>query len=390
MKLAFEAQLLLDREKTGIGHMADEMITAIRKIRPDWDLQLNYMSIRECLKREHPAAMETYAAGGFHIKRGFFSATAYKMLWNVLPVPYSLFYGRDADATFFFNYYIPPGVKGRRATIVHDMTYKAFPETVNQKTRLMLEANMKKAVSRADVIFTVSKFSKEEIVKYLDVDPRKIVVFYNGVDLQTYRTDLDPEAVAEAKRRAGLPEDYLLYLGTLEPRKNIERLIGAYAQVKAVRPDLPKLVLAGRKGWMYDTIFARVEALGLAEDVIFTGYVEKEDVPLLMAGAQVFLFPSLYEGFGMPPLEAMACGTPVLTSSVSSLPEVVGDCAVTVDPFSEEAIAEGLLRLTDDEALRRDLSVRGAKRAARFTWEHSAERACRVFEKLCRLPERGE
>ena len=381
MKVSFESQLLMEAEKTGIGWVADEVIRAIRKLEPDWELQLNYFKLRN-RSAGRPAAMEEYIRLGFRDVCAFFSYSGYKMMWNVVRIPYSFFFGKDSDVTFFFNYYIPPGVKGKKVTIFHDMTYKVYPETVRTRTRMMLNANMLNACKRADKIIAVSEFTKQEIMKYLPVEADRIVVMPNGVKLDKFRPDYTEEEVAAARERNHLPEKYLLYLGTLEPRKNIERLIDAYGLLRKEQEDVPKLVLAGRKGWLYDTIFEKVKTLGLEQDVIFTGYVSNADAPLLMKGAVAFVFPSIYEGFGMPPLEAMACGTPVLTSNVSSLPEVVGDCGVLVDPYSVDEIKEGLKRLVNDDKLRADLSERGIRRAQTFTWERSAEIVCKVFREL--------
>ena len=251
------------------------------------------------------------------------------------------------------------------------MVVKAFPETMNLKTKIMLKLCLKKSCRRADKIVTVSQFSKEEIVKYLNIPEEKIVVMPNGVDHSLYHPGYAEDAIEKAKRRYQIEGEYYLYLGTLEPRKNIERIVQAYARAK--RPGGPKLVLAGRRGWLYESIFAAVQELGIEEDVVFTDYVADADVPLLMSGARMFLFPSLYEGFGLPPLEAMACGTPVVTANTSSLPEVAGDAALLADPYSVREIAAAIARLEEDEALRRSLIQKGLERAAQFTWEKSAQ-----------------
>ena len=184
------------------------------------------------------------------------------------------------------------------------------------------------------------------------------------------------------KESLGIEGEYFLYVGTIEPRKNLERLITAYNIFCQRHKDAPKLVLAGGKGWLYDGIFARVTELGLTAQVIFTKYVPAEDMNPLMCGALDCVFPSIYEGFGMPPLEAMASGVPVLASDAASLPEVTGDCAVVCDAYSEESIADGLERLYSDESLRRELSVRGLERAKQFTWDASAEMLYDIYKEL--------
>ncbi len=381
MKIAFESQLLMEAEKTGIGWVADGILRQLRRQRPEDTMQLNYFKLRN-RSAGRPASIEEYVQLGFQDVSARFSFSLYRMIWNVLPLPYSWFFGNDTDVTLFFNYYIPPGVKGKKITIFHDMAYKRFPETVRARTKMMLDSNMEQACRRADAILTVSEFSKREILEYLPVSPEKITVMPLGIRSERFHTGYTEDQIRVVREKYHLPQDYLLYLGTLEPRKNIERLVEAYGVLRQRMADVPPLILAGRKGWMYDTIFAKIQELGLEQCIWSTGYVENEAVPLLIAGAVAFLFPSLYEGFGMPPLEAMACGTPVLTANVSSMPEVAGDSAILVDPFSVESIAEGMGRLVENPDLRRELSERGIQRASRFTWERSAGIVSEVIQRL--------
>lgn len=381
MKIAFESQLLMEEEKTGIGWVADGILRQLRQQRPEDVMQLNYFKLRN-RSAGRPASIEEYVQLGFQDRCAFFSFSLYRIVWNLLPIPYSWFFGKDTDVTLFFNYYIPPGGKGKCITIFHDMAYKVFPETVRSRTKMMLDSNMEQACRRADAILTVSEFSKSEILKYFPVDPDKITVMPLGIRTERFHIGYTEEQKAAVRDQYHLPEEYLLYLGTLEPRKNIVRLVEAYGALKQKKPDIPPLILAGRKGWMYDSIFVRIQELGLEDSVWSTGYVDNEAVPILIAGAEAFLFPSIYEGFGMPPLEAMACGTPVLTSQVSSLPEVAGDCAVLVDPFSVESIEEGIRQLVENPALRRELSEKGRKRAAQFTWNRSAGIVSDVMKRL--------
>jgi glycosyltransferase involved in cell wall biosynthesis len=196
------------------------------------------------------------------------------------------------------------------------------------------------------------------------------------------------------RARYGLPGPYLLYVGTLHPRKNLVRLVQAFALLldslssKSAYPisniqypvDNLQLVLAGQKGWLYDEILSQVRRLDLTGRVVLTGYVPEADLPALLSGALAFVFPSLYEGFGFPVLEAMACGTPVICSDVSSLPEVAGDAALLMDPEDVEALAAAIQRLVSDEELRRDLVARGYRQVQRFSWRHCAEEVLQVLE----------
>jgi len=381
VNIQFDALPLVSDKMSGIGWCEAGQTMALAKLHPENKYSYNFFSRRDDhIKMERLAP---FIGSGIKPEIVHFSGYMYRAASTFVPVPYSHFFGKKADITHFFNYIVPPGVHGKTVVTVHDMVYKAFPETVRGRTMMMLNTGLKKSMKRADIIVTDSEFSKREIVKYFPQHEEKIRVVPCGVDLEKFRPCEEPERIPAVKESLGIEGDYFLYLGTIEPRKNLERLISAYnALVKKLGEKCPKLVLAGGKGWLYDGIFARVERLGLTDKVIFTKYVPSEDMNPLMCGALAFVFPSLYEGFGMPPLEAMACGVPVLASGEASLPEVTGDCAVICDAFSVKSIAQGLYRLYKDEALRKDLSARGLERAKTFTWERSAEILWSVYEEL--------
>lgn len=380
MKISFDVQPLLVSGKTGVSYSEAGLVNALVKNNPSDTFVLEYFFFNN--KEGSRKTIEEYAGENSYLSSAFFPPKLFRMCWPFIPIPYSLFFNNKSDVTHFFNFAIPPFVQGKRVVTIHDMAFMAYPETVRKRTRYMLRLTTKKTLKRADKIITVSEFSKQELMKYFSVSADKIDVIYNAVDTSVYRNDLSDESVEKAKAKYNIKKDYFLYLGTLEPRKNLERLIKAYYDFKKNHSDYPSLVLAGKKGWYYDGIFEIVKELKLQEDVIFTDYVSFEDAPLLMKGAMAFCFPSLYEGFGMPPLEAMACGTPVLVSDCSSLPEVVGDCAVKVDPLSVEDISQGLEKLYSDSELRQELREKGLKRASEFTWERSAEKLYGIYKDL--------
>ena len=380
MNIAFDAIPLISDRITGIGWCEAGQTMAMAKLHPENKYTYNFFSRKDDhikMERIAPFAGEDIGTQLVH-----FSGYLYRAATAFVPFPYSFFFGKDTDISHFFNYIVPPGVHGKTVVTVHDMVYKAFPETVRGRTKLMLNMGLKKSMKRADIIVTDSEFSKREILKYFPQHEKKLRVVPCGADLEKFSPCQEPERIPQVKKSLGIDGDYFLYVGTIEPRKNLERLITAYNIFSQKHSDAPKLVLAGGKGWLYDGIFARVQELGLAEKVIFTKYVPAEDMNPLMCGAVAFVFPSIYEGFGMPPLEAMASGVPVLASDAASLPEVTGDCAVICDAYSEESIAEGLAKLYSSEELRRDLSVRGRKRAELFTWERSAEMLYDIYKEL--------
>lgn len=307
-------------------------------------------------------------------------------IWPWLPLCYQLFFPTEREITQFFNFVVPPGVKGKTVTIVHDMAYMAYPQTVANKTRKWLQLTMKQSCKRADKIITVSEFSKQEIIKYLHIEASKITVMPNGVDHKFFYPR-SVQQINKVKEKFHIKQEYFLYLGTLEPRKNIERLIKAYSELlrKSYSSQIPQLVLAGGKGWMYESIFLIVQELKLEEKVVFTDYIENEEVPALMSGAKAFVFPSLYEGFGMPPLEAMACGTPVITSNVSALPEIGKDAAILINPYSIEEITQAMQRILEEKSLKEELVQAGIKKAKTYTWANAAEILIQVYQELLSL-----
>lgn len=379
MKIAFDAQLLLEKEKTGIGWNSKMMIDHLIKY-PEVVCILNCFWTRN--QEWADTVFAEYREKGCIINQSkWMPARIYNHLERIVPFPYHWVFGKGAEITQFFNYTIPTGVSGKRITIVHDMAFLAYPETVAKRTRRWLGRYLKKYCQRADIIVTVSEFSRQEIHRYLEVPLEKIRVVYNGVELGHYRPRPEEE-IRAVQERFGIAGSYILYLGTLEPRKNIETLIKAYQALRQEVNSAPQLVLAGKKGWMYDSIFGLIKKYELTDDVVFTGYVDEDEVPALMSGAEMFVFPSLYEGFGIPPLEAMACGTPVVTSDCSSLPEVVGKAGIMVPPTNVQRLAQAMKNLLTDREKREDLVAEGLRQAARFTWERSAQALIEIYQEL--------
>lgn len=379
MNISFDAVPIINGKMTGVGWCEVGQTMAMARLHPEDNFYYSFFSRKDDhIKLEKLAPFsENIGANIAH-----FSGLLYRTASVVLPIPHKWFFKQKSDITHFFNYIAPPGVDGKTVITVHDMVYRTYPETVRGRTKKILDMGLASSMKRADMIVTVSEFSKSEIIRYFPQHESKIRVVPCGVDLDRFKPCQQPERIPEVKKKLGIDGEYFLYVGTIEPRKNLERLINAYNIFCQHEKDAPKLVLAGGKGWLYDGIFQRVTDLKLEDKVLFTQYIPDEDMNPLMCGALAFVFPSIYEGFGIPPLEAMACGVPVLASNAASLPEVTGDCAVTCDPYSEEEIAEGLRRLYSDSELRADLSRRGLERAKTLTWDSSAEKLYSVYKEL--------
>ena len=382
MNISFDALPLISDNMSGIGYCQAGLVGEMIKSHPEDRYTFDYFSRKDHeVKRNRLAA---YMQKNCDINESHFSGFLYRSIMNIIPVPYSLFFGKKSELTHFFNYIIPPFVHGKKVVTIHDMVIRAYPETVRFRTKQLLLTGMKKSMKRADIIITDSEFSKTEIEKYYPQFSGKIQVVYCGVNTEKFYHIEDTERIEKTKKNLGIESEYFLYLGTIEPRKNLERLIEAYNILSKRDSSVPKLVMAGGKGWLNGGIYNKVKEYGLEERVIFTKYIPDEDLCPLMNGACAFVFPSIYEGFGMPPLEAMACGVPVVSSGEASLPEVVGDCAVIVDAYSPESIADGMYRVYTDRELSDDLKKRGMQRAADFTWEKSAQKLHDIYKAVLR------
>jgi glycosyltransferase involved in cell wall biosynthesis len=265
----------------------------------------------------------------------------------------------------------------RQVITVHDLSFLRYPEFFRPGNRLYLRTMTGVACRRADAVIAVSDFTAREVVELLGVGAGRVTTIYHG--LAPRFRPLPEEDVARFRQEGGLPDRFVLFMGTLEPRKNLVQLVRAFARLQD--PDL-HLMLVGARGWYYESVFAEVERLGLADRVHFPGYVPAETQAFWYNAAHAFAYVSVYEGFGMPVLEALACGVPTLTSSTTSLPEVGGDAVVTAPPGDESALVESLDRVIHDVALRTQLRQQGMRRAASFSWDKAASQTADVYRSV--------
>ena len=327
-----------------------------------------------------------------------FITVPFPRLWTQAGLAQQTF--RDKlDVLFIPAHTIPlvrrPGLK--TVVTVHDLGAQYLPKTHQVKQRLYLNFMTHRQLKSATHIIAVSQATKDDLVKKVGIPKEKISVVYEGYDKEKFKVQNSKFKVNQTIKQYNLTyHDYFLFVGTIQPRKNLERLIRAYRlqltdysqSKKAVSgsqsavSNLPKLVLAGGKGWLSDEIYGLPKKLGIEEHVKFLGYVPDEDLPALYSGAKAFLFPSLFEGFGLPILEAMACGCPVLTANTSSLPEVAGKAALLVNPYSVDDITQGIAKLTMNHELRTKLTNLGLEQVKKFSWEKAAQETLAVLEKV--------
>lgn len=278
------------------------------------------------------------------------------------------------------QYTAPPFCPAPVVATIHDLAFEHLPETFTRRGSLQLKLTVRRTARQAARIATVSEYSRQDLLRTYKLAPEKVAVTYNGIESHFTPQPTSPNEVDEVRQRFGIKREFLLAVGSLQPRKNLIRLIRAYAKLRGENSAFaPQLVIVGRKLWLADEIFAEVRRQRWADDVILTGYATDEDLPKLYRAATAFAYPSLFEGFGLPPVEAMACGTPVITSNNSSLPEVVGAAALLIDACDERALSDALLRIVNDQPLRARLREQGIEQAQKFTWREAAEKTLQLY-----------
>ncbi|MBM4457896.1 MAG: glycosyltransferase family 4 protein [Chloroflexi bacterium] len=280
---------------------------------------------------------------------------------------------------------------------VHDLSFMRHPAAFRRFNRIYLSLITRLSARRAAAVIVASQITRQDVMRLCGVPGERVVVAPDGVD-ETF-CPADPAATAEFRRRKGLPDRFILYLGTLEPRKNLVRLIDAYARWRAAGPGAPggpaRLLIAGAKGWFYQRIFSRVQELNLADDVLFPGFVPAEELPWWYRAAAAFVYPSLFEGFGLPVLEAMACAAPVITTTAPALQEVAAaspsepPAALLVDPEDTAALSAAIAAVLSDENLANQLRAAGLRRAARFSWTRTAVETARVYRDVLQAVRMG-
>ncbi len=321
-----------------------------------------------------------------------------RKLWTRIALPLALYAVRQKPSIIFSpTHYIPRFLPGevKRVVTIFDLSFLHFPEMFTQRDLWQLKNWTKFSVENAGHIITISDSSKKDIAKQYGIKEEKMTVAYPGYDKDKFKVpdsrsgrggQKEKLKVEEIKEKYKLGDSYIIYIGTIQPRKNLKRLMEAFAGVVGERSDLELVIVGktrgeGRQGWMYEDILSTPQDLGIADKVRFLGFVPTEDLGPLLSGALAFIQPSLWEGFGIPVLEAMAMGVPVIVSDVSSLPEVVGQAGLLIDPYSVDQIEQAIRVMISDKTLRQKYSKAGITRAQKFTWDKMAEVVLKVFEK---------
>lgn len=364
------------RQGAGIGQYVRSLVGAMLA----QDSKNTYTLItsgRPTRERSFPTASNVHGRSVFVPDRYL------NILWYRWRVPlYANYFTGPADIYHGLDFGLPPLRGGvRKVVTVYDLAFLEHPETAVPSLAAYLMKVVPEAVAAADVVAAMSHTTKRALIKQFKVPPEKITVIPGGVAPHFQRIT-DPELLEATRRKFELERPLVLSVGTLEPRKNHLGLIKAFYEVQKRKESSAILAIAGGRGWLYEETQRVVKELKLENKVRFLGRVSELELLTLYSLADVFAFPSFFEGFGIPPLEAMACGAPVITSNISSLPEVAGDAAILVDPHDTNAIANAIIRVTEDEQLQEELRQKGYLQAQRYTWSNAAGKMLSAYQKL--------
>ncbi|HEX2695809.1 MAG TPA: glycosyltransferase family 1 protein [Acidobacteriota bacterium] len=344
--------------------------------------------IRELVRLESPHSFSLYAVDAGHAfykelpDDPRFRIRAVGARNPLVRIPFALARAarRDALDVLHVQYIAPPVHRGRLVATIHDLGFLSVPRTFSRAFVLRSRLLVRRTARRADTIITGSAYARDHIARAYGLNPAKIEVVHYGVE-ESYRRRLSEGEIGRALDTYGVHRPYVLSVGRLNPRKNLAALVRAFSGLKSRRRLPHTLVIAGKEDFGAAALLKEIRGAG-ASDVVFTGFVADADLPALYQGADIFLYPSLFEGVGLPVLEAMASGVPVVTSDRSSLPEIAGGAALIVDPTDERRISDAMEKLLDDRGSREECVRRGLARSAEFRWDETARRILRVYEGL--------
>ncbi len=373
--VSLDLQDAVKQQKSGIGWYAYNIVEQLLKNNKN-------KYIGELLNYRRRIKYSVFTDSNMEIKElTYFKKYAYlEKQWINKYINYNRLIGTRSDIYHFFCFLFPLNITGKVITTMHDTIFVDMPECYPNPLPAKPYIN---AGKRADVVATVSEQSRKDIIRNFHVDTDKIVIIPPGIHPHIYDVQYSEWEASMLKLKYNLPERFMLSICTLEPRKNLSRTLEAFHQYRMASGDDIKFVMVGGKGWKYEGIFETIERLNLQKDVLVVGYVAEQDKPILYKMAEMFVFASLYEGFGMPVLESMAAGTPVITSNISSMPEVAGEGAVLVDPYSVQSITHAMDRVLNSDATFRDKLQSAARvQVERFTWENTCDKIEELYERM--------
>jgi len=354
--------------KTGISYYLENLLRELTKL--DSENTYKLLGLKTGLKSKNLKVYSLSRRKGRLI--GF--------LWKTIGWPRFEKLIKGCDLGFFPNFVIPPTKITKKILTIPDLAFVYYPGFIEQKNLKYLERFVKGSAEKASKIITISDHTKNDIIKHFGIPPLKIITTHLAAapDFKPVEKEKSKKLVTQKYK---IKKDYLLFVGTLEPRKNIETLIKAFSRLMLIRKKY-QLVICGSRGWYWEGIFKLIRKNYLTGDVKVLGYVSQKDLPLLYSAADLFAFPSFYEGFGLPVLEAMSCGTPVVCSNTSSLPEIAGEAAIYFNPFDTSELAARISEVLTNEPLRQKLIAAGLEQAKKFSWEKTAQKTLAVIKRV--------
>ena len=376
MKIGFDVDSLTIKSG-GIGRYAVNLINQILKIFPQ-DPQNEVFIFSHCsfdydliAKYPHLKFVDKYT----HVKSNVLRKGALLPV-SIRSLKLDVFHGLDhIGIPFLYKH-----KACRYVVTIHDLITRVYPDKFTLRHRLIQNRLLPLVLNKADKIIANSLSTRNDIIKFYPRHAGKIEVIYEGVEPKF--APGRPADIKPVLGKYGIDFKYLLFLGTIEPRKNITGVIEAFTRLKQRGYAELKLVITGRKGWHYKGILKKLDNSAFVQDIVFTDFIDDDDLAAVYSGAEILLYPSLYEGFGLPVIEAMACGLPVITSNVSSLPEVAGDAAVLINPAEVEEMVSAIEKLMKNPGLKAELREKGLEQAGRFSWEQAAEKTLKLFENI--------
>ena len=299
-----------------------------------------------------------------------------------IPVTLSAELRRNPVDVLHVQYTAPPFTPCPVVATIHDLSFEHLPQTFKRRSRAQLRLTVRRTARVAAEVLAPSEHTRRDIIETYKIEPERVHVTPLAAAIHFAPVHEEKE-LKLVRQRYNLEGDYILTVGSIQPRKNLTRLLSAYSALRRARPhaNLPKLAIVGKRAWLYGDTLRAIREHGLSDCVVLTGYVSESDLPALYSGALAFVYPSYFEGFGLPPLEAMQCGAPVIAGNRTSLPEVIGDAGLLVDPFDVQALMEALARLIDDRELRARLRIKGLERAKLFAWRETARLTLETYER---------
>jgi glycosyltransferase involved in cell wall biosynthesis len=368
MRIAFDGTTLTPG-RTGVGYYTEHLLQHLaREVAATGDELVVVSNKPIDTQAPLPSHVRIHERHRFPVRIGWMQLRAARALHALKP-----------DVAHFTNGMIPAGSSVPAIVTIHDMSLRLFPRCHPVRRVLLNRPLMRVAIQRAAAIVTVSHSARQDLLRLHGIAPERVSVVHEAAS-PVFRPIDDRDRLDAVRARHGLPERFILYVGTIEPRKNLPRLIDAFAAAR--RAGIAhRLVCVGPYGWSSRDLSSHIDERGVREVVHFTGYVPFDDLPAIYNLAEFFVFPSLYEGFGLPVVEAMACGTPVITSATSSLEEIAGDAAALVDPTNTDSLLAAIRRLATEPAYRRDLADRGRQRSRAFSWTQTAKEMLAVYHR---------